>query len=76
MNAGDVLVLLTAISGVALLVVLVVRTVLKEIAVGRRSTDSVSARTERVRLLDFVAIALTVLTVAGAIARIVVGLTG
>ena len=75
MNTGDVLVLLTAIFGVALLVVLVVRTVLKEIAVGRRSTDSVSARTERVRLLDLVAIVLTVLTVAGAIARVVVGLT-
>ncbi|GAA4660725.1 MULTISPECIES: hypothetical protein [Amycolatopsis] len=76
MSAGDVLTLLTAVCGVALLVVLVVRTVLKEIAVGRRSTDSASARTSRIRTLDFVAVGLTVFTVAGAIARIVVGLTG
>lgn len=75
MNPADVLTLVTAIFGVALLVVLIVRTVLKELAVGRRSTDSASARTSRVRTLDLVALVLTVLTVIGAVWRIVVGLT-
>lgn len=75
MNPADVLTLVTAIFGVALLVVLIVRTVLKELAVGRRSTDSASARTDRIRTLDLVAIVLTVLTVIGAVWRIVVGLT-
>ncbi|MFD2416686.1 hypothetical protein [Amycolatopsis pigmentata] len=74
MSAADVLTLVTAVLGVALLVVLVVRTVLKELAVGRRSTDSAAARTGRVRVLDLVAVSLTFLTVAGAIWRIVVGL--
>jgi hypothetical protein len=74
-NPADVLTLVTAIFGVALLVVLIVRTVLKELAVGRRSTDSATARTARVRTLDLVALVLTVLTVIGAIWRIVVGLT-
>lgn len=68
------LTLVTAIFGVALLAVLVVRTVLKELAVGRRSTDSASARTSRIRILDLVALGLTVLTVIGAVWRIVVGL--
>ncbi|MTD57121.1 hypothetical protein [Amycolatopsis pithecellobii] len=75
MNSADVLTLATAILGVALLAVLIVRTVLKELAVGRRSTDSASARTDRVRTLDVVAVVLTVLTVIGAVWRIVVGLT-
>ncbi|WP_236794540.1 hypothetical protein [Amycolatopsis sp. GM8] len=75
MSPADVLTLVTAVLGVALLVVLVVRTVLKELAVGRRSTDSASARTVRIRTLDIVALALTVLTVIGAVWRIVVGLT-
>ena len=75
MRAGDVLTLVTAVCGVALLGVLIARTVLKELAVGRRSTDSASARTSLVRLLDMIALGLAVLTVAGAIWRIVVGLT-
>lgn len=74
MSASDVLTLVTAVLGVALLVVLVVRTVLKELAVGRRSTDSAAARTDRVRMLDLVAVSLAFLTAAGAIWRIVVGL--
>ncbi|NIH80151.1 hypothetical protein [Amycolatopsis viridis] len=74
MSPADWLTLCTAVAGVALLVVLVVRTVLKEIAVGRRSTDSASARDRRIRTLDLVAVALTVLTAAGAVWRIVVGL--
>ncbi|GAA3832765.1 MULTISPECIES: hypothetical protein [Amycolatopsis] len=75
MSQADFLTLVTALFGVALLVVLVVRTVLKEMAVGRRSTDTASARTERIRTLDLVAVGLTVLTAIGAIWRIVVGLT-
>ncbi|HKS45862.1 MAG TPA: hypothetical protein VJT49_12270 [Amycolatopsis sp.] len=74
MNSADVLTLATACLGVVLLVVLVVRTVLKELAVGRRSTDSASARTGRIRVLDVVAVALTVLVVTGAVVRIVTGL--
>jgi hypothetical protein len=74
LSAADVLTLVTAVLGVALLVVLVVRTVIKELAVGRRSTDSATARTGRVRLLDLVAVSLAFLTAAGAIWRIVVGL--
>ncbi|AIJ22944.1 hypothetical protein [Amycolatopsis methanolica] len=75
MSQADFITLVTALFGVALLVVLVVRTVLKEMAVGRRSTDTASARTERIRTLDLVAVGLTVLTAIGAIWRIVVGLT-
>ncbi|TNC26459.1 hypothetical protein [Amycolatopsis alkalitolerans] len=75
MNPADVLTLVTALFGVALLGVLIVRTVLKELAVGRRSTDSASARTSRIRTLDIVALALTVATVIGAVWRIVAGLT-
>ena len=74
MSAADVLTLVTALCGVALLGVLIVRTVYKELAVGRRSTDSAAARTGRVRLLDLIAFGLAVLTVAGAIWRIVYGL--
>jgi hypothetical protein len=74
LSSADVLTLVTAVVGVALLVVLVVRTVLKELAVGRRSTDSSSARTSRVRVLDLVAVSLAFLTAAGAVWRIVVGL--
>ncbi|GAB3578916.1 hypothetical protein GCM10027445_46740 [Amycolatopsis endophytica] len=75
MSQADFLTLVTALFGVALLVVLVWRTVLKEQAVGRRSTDTASARTDRIRTLDLVAVGLTVLTAVGAIWRIVVGLT-
>lgn len=75
MSSADWLTLVTAVLGIALLVVLVVRTVLKEMAVGRRSTDSATARTGRIRTLDLIAVVLTVLTAAGAIWRIVVGLT-
>ncbi|HVW44790.1 MAG TPA: hypothetical protein VHC18_25925 [Amycolatopsis sp.] len=75
MSAADVLTLVTALCGVALLGVLIARTVLKELAVGRRSTDSATARTSRIRLLDMIAVVLAVLTVAGAIWRIVAGLT-
>ncbi|MDQ0381969.1 hypothetical protein [Amycolatopsis thermophila] len=75
MSQADFLTLVTALLGLALLVVLVWRTVLKERAVGRRSTDTASARTERIRTLDLVAVGLTVLTAIGAIWRIVVGLT-
>ncbi|OXM67534.1 MULTISPECIES: hypothetical protein [Amycolatopsis] len=75
MSQADFLTLVTALSGVALLVVLVWRTVLKEMTVGRRSTDTASARTERIRTLDLVAVGLTVLTAVGAIWRIVVGLS-
>ena len=75
MSAADVLTLVTALCGVALLGVLIARTVYKELAVGRRSTDSASARTSRVRQLDLVALALAVLTVAGAVWRIVYGLS-
>ncbi|WAL63514.1 hypothetical protein ORV05_21140 [Amycolatopsis cynarae] len=75
MNSGDVLTVVTAVLGVALLAVLIVRTVLKELAVGRRSTDSASARTDRIRVLDLVAVVLTVLVAIGAVWRIVVGLT-
>ncbi|TVT17012.1 hypothetical protein FNH05_36360 [Amycolatopsis rhizosphaerae] len=75
MNSGDVLTVVTAVLGVALLAVLIVRTVLKELAVGRRSTDSASARTDRIRVLDLVAVVLTVLVAVGAVWRIVVGLT-
>lgn len=75
MNSGDVLTLVTAILGVALLAVLIVRTVLKELAVGRRSTDSATARNGRIRMLDLVAVVLTVLVAIGAVWRIVVGLT-
>lgn len=74
MSPADLLTAVTAALGVALLVVLVVRTVFKELAVGRRSTDSASARTRSVRTLDVVAVVLAVLTAAGAIWRIVVGL--
>jgi hypothetical protein len=74
-SPADVLTLVTAIFGVALLVVLVVRTVLKELAVGRRSTDSATARTRRIRTLDLVAVGLAALTVIGAVWRIVTGLT-
>jgi hypothetical protein len=73
-SSADALTTLTAALGVALLVVLVVRTVLKELAVGRRSTDSAAGRTGRVRALDRVAVVLTVLTAVGAVVRIVVGL--
>ncbi|HJQ47590.1 MAG TPA: hypothetical protein VJ870_14925 [Amycolatopsis sp.] len=75
MSAADGLTLVTALCGVALLGVLIARTVLKELAVGRKSTDSASARTGHVRLLDMIALGLAVLTVAGAVWRIVVGLT-
>ncbi|NKQ52809.1 hypothetical protein HFP15_07930 [Amycolatopsis sp. K13G38] len=75
MNAADVLTLVTALFGVALLAVLIVRTVFKELAVGRRSTDSATARTRRIRQLDLIAVGLAVLTVAGAIWRIVAGLS-
>jgi hypothetical protein len=74
-SQADFLTLVTALFGVALLVVLVWRTVLKEQNVGRRSTDTASARTDRIRMLDLVAVGLTVLTAVGAIWRIVVGLT-
>jgi len=74
-NPADVLTLVTAVFGVALLVVVIVRTVLKELAVGRRSADTASARTGRIRTLDRVAVALTVLTAVFAIWRIVIGLT-
>jgi len=73
-SEADALTLVTAVCGVALLVVVGVRTVLKEQAVGRRSTDTATARTRRIRRLDLVAVVLTVLTAAGAIWRIVVGL--
>ncbi|KAA9149741.1 hypothetical protein FPZ12_042610 [Amycolatopsis acidicola] len=75
MSPADVLTLVTAVLGVALLVVVIVRTVFKELAVGRRSTDSATARTSRIRRLDIVAVVLTVLTVIGAVWRIVAGLT-
>ena len=74
MSAADVLTLVTALCGVALLGVLIARTVLKELAVGNRSTDSASARTSQIRLLDLIALGRAVLTVAGAIWRIVAGL--
>lgn len=75
MNSADVLTLVTALLGVALLAVLIVRTVFKELGVGRRSTDSATARTRRIRQLDLVAVVLAVLTAGGAIWRIVAGLT-
>lgn len=74
MSPADVLTLVTAVLGVALLAVVIVRTVFKELAVGRRSTDTASARTSRIRRLDIVAVVLTVLTVICAVWRIVVGL--
>lgn len=74
MSLADVLTTTTAVLGVALLIVLIVRTVLKELAVGRRSADTATARTERIRLLDLIAVILTVLTAIGAVWRIVVGL--
>lgn len=74
MSPADVLTLVTALLGVALLAVLIWRTVLKELAVGRRSTDTASARDPRIRRLDHVAFVLMVLTAAGAIWRVVAGL--
>ncbi|HVV11407.1 hypothetical protein [Amycolatopsis sp.] len=74
MSPADVLTLVTAVLGVALLAVVIVRTVFKELAVGRRSTDTASARTSRIRRLDIVAVVLTALTVICAVWRIVVGL--
>jgi hypothetical protein len=73
-SSADLLTVVTGALGVALLVVVIVRTVFKELAVGRRSADSATARTGRIRTLDLVAVTLTVLTAIGAVWRIVVGL--
>lgn len=74
MSSADALTLATALLGVALLGVLIWRTVLKELAVGRRSTDTASARDPRIRRLDILAFVLMLLTAAGAIWRVVAGL--
>lgn len=74
MSPADVLTLATALLGVALLAVLTWRTVLKELSVGRRSTDTASARTRRIRRLDIVAVVLAAATVVGAVWRVVAGL--